>query len=154
MSPTKKVTLGPPRPNLAQKAFVFSSEDAAAILRPLHGINPKLLILTAVAVLFLFFSLVYDNSPQQLTPLQAKLKSEKVMEQEVAHLKSEHRLDASDLNSTMKVIEKQILVVSRAEARGDRESARQELRKLIMLDANHASSPLYKFCVTRIKEGE
>lgn len=154
MSPRapKKVTLGPPRPSLAQRAFVFSSEEAAAILRPLNAINPKILILAALAVLFLLFSLIYDPSQPQLTPLQARLKSERVLEQEMDHLNSEHALNASEVTSRMRTIEKQILVISRAEARGDMELTRQELRKLMMLDVDHASSPLYKFCVARLKE--
>jgi tRNA A37 methylthiotransferase MiaB len=100
------------------------------------------------------FSMVYDTSSPQLTPLQKKLADERVIEKQMNYLKNVGRVNEAELQRTMISIERQVLVVSRADAAGDRALAKQELRKLMLIDGGHANSPLYRFCVSKIKEYE
>jgi hypothetical protein len=117
-----------------------------------HIVSPQILILTVVAFIFFLFSLVYDASPAQLSPLERRIRDEKVMERQSEHIRLEHKTQGAELQKLLGDVERQILVVSRAEGRGDRALAKQELRKLMLMDGGHANSPLYKFCVSRIKE--
>jgi hypothetical protein len=154
--PTNRVTLTPhpPGADAQPRDFTIGDEDEAEVgpRQDPHIVSPKILIVTVVAVIFFLFSLVYDSAPPQLTALQRRVRDEKVMERQVGHFRNEHRADGAELQRLMASVEKQVLIVSRAEARGDKPLARQELLKLMRLDGDHSNSPLYRFCVSRIKE--
>lgn len=151
---SRGVSLGPPTPTkgTAQRPFVIGTEENVSVSRSSHFINPKILILTALGAVFFLFSLVYDPSSQQLTPLQKQIRDSKVMERQLNYLREVEKIDGSGLQRTMSAIERQILIVSRAEAKGDTLRAQQELLKLMVIDGGHANSPLYKFCVSKVKE--
>lgn len=152
--PAKHVTLKNPRlkSNKSDVGFAIGPEEDAWSARKDYLINPRILILTGVGIVFFLFTMVYDPSPAKLTPFFTEIKDERVMEREIASLRSKHHLDDAELDRIIKAVEKQMQSVSQAEAVGDKSRAKLEMAKLMFINGGYADSPLYKFCVSRLKE--
>jgi hypothetical protein len=153
--PTKHVTLSKPKvlPG-TREGYAIRGEDTRRSAPRDYLVDPKILIITGVAMIFFLFSMLYDSTPARLTPFLTLAKQEKVMEREVTVLRETHKIDAAELDQLTKAIEKQMQNVSQAEAVGDKARAKQEITKLMYITGGHADSPLYKFCVSRLKEYE
>lgn len=130
-----------------------SSVDPSEHDAPPPTVNPIILGLLPVALIFLFSTFFFTASKSSVTPIWERIRSEKILEQYKTHYSQLHPDETPEsIQKRMDSVQNGIHAVARAEALGNKALTAHELNQLMLLDRGDTQSPLFKFCLQRSKE--